>query len=299
MKQETVNDLINKAFAIEEISPKDAGAIGFMGRALAQATMPHKKQKTNEFVRKNGLLTLTMLAPSSVGLPYGSIPRLLMMWLTTEAVRTKERELVLGKTLREFMGQLGLQATGGRWGSITSLKEQMRRLFSASISCHYAENYRESGLNLQIAEDYQLWWDPKSPDQLSLWESNVTLGTKFFNEIINNPVPLDMRVIKAIRRSPMALDMYCWLTYRMSYLRARTNIPWSMLQTQFGADYATNDQGVRDFKRAFMRELKKIYLFYPDVKLEFWEHGISLLPGKAHISPKRTSTKVLATEKNK
>jgi hypothetical protein len=287
MKQETVNDLISRAFAIEEVSPKDAGAIGFMGRALVQATMPHKKQNTNEFIRKNGAFTLTMLAPSNVGLPYGSIPRLLMMWLTTEAVRTKEKELVLGKTLREFMGQLGLQATGGRWGSITALKEQMRRLFSSSISCHYAEGYRDSGLNLQIAEEYQLWWNPTSPDQLSLWESKVTLGTKFFNEIINNPVPLDMRVIKAIRRSPMALDMYCWLTYRMSYLRSRTNIPWPVLQTQFGADYGSNDQGVRDFKRAFMRELKKIYLFYPEVRLEFWENGISLLPGRSHISPRK------------
>lgn len=293
MKEETINDLIEKAFNIEKVSPKEAGAIGFMGRALVQATMPHKKQKTNEFVRKNGDFTLTMLAPSNIGLPYGAIPRLLMMWITTEAVRTKERELILGRTLREFMGQLGLNANGGKGGRITALKEQMRRLFSASISCQYAEKDRDAGLNLQIAEDYQLWWNPKSPDQLSLWESSVTLGSRFFNEIVNNPVPIDMRVIKAIRQSPLALDMYCWLTHRMSYLRSRTNIPWPVLQTQFGSDYAKTDQGNRDFKRAFIRELKKIYLFYPDAKLELWDNGISLLPGKSHIAPRIKETKGL------
>lgn len=295
MKQETVNDLIGKAFTIEEISAKEAGAIGFMGRALVQATMPHKKQKTNEFVRKNGAFTLTMLTPSNIGLPYGTIPRLIMMWVTTEAIRTNERELILGRTLSEFMGQLGLNSNAGKGGRIPALKEQMRRLFSASISCQYTGNHRDAGLNLQIVEDYQLWWSPKNPDQLSLWESNVKLGERFFNEIINNPVPIDMRVIKAIKQSPLALDMYCWLTYRMSYLRSRTNIPWPVLQTQFGADYATTDQGIRDFKRAFKRELKKIYLFYPEVKLEFLENGISLLPGKAHVLPTKSNAKVLIT----
>ncbi len=292
MKQENLNNLIEKAIEIEELTAKKAGALGFMGRALVLATMPHKKPGTNEFVRKNGHFTLTMLAPSTIGLPYGNIPRLLMAWVTTEAVRTKERELILGKTLRQFMQQVGLieigsSMSGGERGNITSLKNQMRRLFASSISCQYKDDNRDSGINLQIIENYQLWWDPKNPDQLSLWDSSITLGQRFFEELIENPVPIDMRVIKAIRRSPLALDMYCWLTYRTSYLRDRTDIPWPVLQIQFGANYACTEQGTRDFKRAFLRELKKIFLFYPDVKIHYNDKSLNLLPGKTHISMKK------------
>ena len=77
------NKLITEALAIEARDAKEAGALGFMARALVQATMPHKKVKGNEFTRVNGAYTLTMLSPSIIGLPYGSIPRLLLAWLTT------------------------------------------------------------------------------------------------------------------------------------------------------------------------------------------------------------------------
>ncbi len=46
------------------------------------------------------------MAPSSVGLPYGMVPRLLIAWVTTEAVRIRERELVLGESLSGFMSEL-------------------------------------------------------------------------------------------------------------------------------------------------------------------------------------------------
>lgn len=282
MLMKNVNSLIEKALAIEAREAKDAGALGYMGRALVQATMPHKRVSGNEFVRRNGTFKLTMLSPSDVGLPYGSIPRLLTAWITTEAVKTQQRELVLGRSLSEFMTQLDLVPTGGRWGTITRLRDQMRRLFSASISCTYDNSDRGAGINMQVAEEYHLWWEPKQPQQASLWESTLILQKKFFDEITSNPIPLDMDVLKALRRSPMALDIYCWLTYRMSYLKSDIEIPWLALQTQFGSDYASNPQGVRDFKRAFLRELKKVHLMYK-VGAESGGAGLVLRPSRTHI----------------
>ncbi|WP_199224767.1 hypothetical protein [Falsochrobactrum shanghaiense] len=58
---------------------KEAGALGFIARAMVQATMPHSKADGNEFTCTNGAYTLSMLAPSRIGLPYGSIPRLLLV----------------------------------------------------------------------------------------------------------------------------------------------------------------------------------------------------------------------------
>ena len=109
-----------------------AQALGFYARLFVQAGMPHSDPATTQYERSNGSLTLTMMAPAKVGLPYGSLPRLLLAWLTTEAVRTKEPHLVLGNTLRAFLDQLGLSSTGGKRGDITRLRNQMRRLFSSS-----------------------------------------------------------------------------------------------------------------------------------------------------------------------
>jgi len=229
MDKKNIDKFINAALAIEAREAKEAGALGYMARSLIQATMPHKKVVGNEFTRKNGLYTLTMLAPQNIGLPYGNIPRLLIAWITTEAVLKKSRELTLDHSLSMFMRELGLIPSGGPGGSITRLRDQIKRLFSCAISCSYNDTERISGLNMPIIEKYNLWWQPKDPEQLSLWESTIVLNETFYEEIISRPIPLDLDALKTLKRSPLAIDIYCWLTFRMSYLKKTTCIPWRLL----------------------------------------------------------------------
>lgn len=283
MNLKNLNRLITEALAIEVEEARRAGKLRYMARALVQATMPHSKVDGNEFERVNGVFRLTMLAPSRIGLPYGSIPRLLIAWISTEAFKTKKRELILGSTLSDFMMELGLIPTGGRWGTITSLKEQTKRLFSAAISCTYDDGKNWAIKNVQPISESNLWWDPKNPNQTSLFESSLILGEEFFKEITENPIPIHLDVLKALKRSPLALDIYCWLTYRMSYLEKETVIPWPVLQVQFGSDYATDQQGTRNFKKAFLRELRKVALFYESANIEDVSPGLRLKPGKTHI----------------
>jgi hypothetical protein len=282
LKPETIETLIQEALAIEAEEAHEAGTVGFMARAMVQATMPHRNVKGNEFTRRNGHFTLTMLAPSKVGLPYGNIPRLLLAWITTEAVRTKERELLLGNSLSSFMGQLGFQATGGRHGSITRMKNQTRRLFSSNIQCDYETDGGSALMGFRIADKALLWWDAKDPAQGNLWQSSVMLTEPFFNEITTNPVPVDMRALKALKRSPLALDIYSWLTYRMSYLRHKTRLPWGLLQQQFGSDYPLNARGRADFKRNFLLQLTKVQAVYP-VELESSTEALLLKPNRPHV----------------
>lgn len=282
---------LQAALAIQEEDAQSADAIGFMGRALVQATLPHKNPgKTPVWGRENGHLRILMQSgydikdkePVLVGLPYGSIPRLLLAFLTTEAVRTKDPTIVLGRTLSSFMEELDLVPTGGRWGSITRLKEQTRRLFSASVQFKYGENkVRDAGGNFHLVKEYDIWWTPKDPNQGPLWESTVTLSDGFFQEITNRPVPVDMRALKVLKRSPMQLDLYCWLTYRVHYLRKPTVIPWESLQLQFGADYTR----IRDFRAAFLRHLKAVGKVYPEIvgSTDFVKAGFKLKPTKSHI----------------
>ena len=287
MDRKDLQEIITETLAIEAEDAKRAGRLGYMARAFVQATLPHKATPTNEFYRENGLFSLTILAPSRIGLPYGSIPRLLLSWMTTEAIYTRSPVLELGPTLSAFLVELGLERTGGVRGGITRLRKQVESLFCSSISCRYADESSAQGAGFMIAKDYSLWWTPKSPDQLPLWKSTVTLSTDFFNEVIERPVPIDMNALKALKRSPMALDIYFWLTYRMSYLSRDTVIPWALLQGQFGADYAQNPQGHRDFKKFFIKRLASVKGLYEQAKVAPLEKGLLLKPSPPHIAKRQ------------
>ena len=282
LTQQTIDSLMNHALAIEDEQAQEAGSLRFMARAMVQATLPHRAVKGTEFTRVNGNFTLSMMAHSSIGLPFGTIPRLLLTWVTTEAVKTKSRELELGDSMSGFMRELGLLRTGGVRGDITRLKEQSRRLFLSSISAFYENGHGFAVINQTVADRAQFWWDNKTSEQAGLWKSTVTLSENFFNEVVDRPVPIDMRAIKALKQSSMALDIYAWLTYRVSYLKQPTFISWPSLAMQFGSDYSR----LRGFKAAFIDELKKVVLVYWQVHVEVTEHGLSIKPSLTHISKK-------------
>jgi hypothetical protein len=277
--------LINEALAIEAEAAADAGALGFMARCMVQATMPHRRVEGTHFERKNGHYTLTMMAPADPGLPFGSIPRLLLAWLSTEAVRTRSREIELGESMSAFMRELGLVPTGGRWGSITRLKNQTARLFACTVNAIYKERGRTGILNRSVADKAVMWWDAKDPAQAGLWKSKVILSEPFFNEIIGHPVPVDLRALKALKQSPLALDTYAWLTYRSSYMLKDSTIPWEALAGQFGCDYAR----LRDFKAAFLAELRKVSTVYAAAEFEATDAGLIVKPSRSHIPRKLTA----------
>jgi hypothetical protein len=275
----SVEQIINQALAIEAESAQDAGALGFMARAMVQATLPHKKVVGNEFARRNGNYTLTLLAPSKIGLPYGTVPRLLLAWMTTEAVKTKSRELELGDSLAGFMRELGMSPTGGARGDITRLKDQARRLFSCTVSATFDDAKKHADMGYRLADKSVLWWEAKDPEQAGLWQSTVTLSEAFFSELVAHPIPVDLRALKALKKSPMALDAYCWLTYRASYAKRPSLIPWSVLALQFGSEYRL----IRQFKAAFLAELRKVVTVYGGVQVEATDEGLLVRPSLPHI----------------
>ncbi len=281
LSEKNLDQLISEVLAIEAESAKDAGALGFMARALTQATLPHSKKDGMEFNRVNGDFTLTIIAPSKVGLPYGSIPRLLLSWVSTEAVKTQSKTLVMGESVTAFMRQLDLVPTGGRWGSITRLRDQSRRLFSSMVSYTYTGQPRRwADGGFRIASKTRLWWDDEPPEIHGTPEGIVELSQEFYSELVTNPVPVDLRALKALKQSPMALDIYVWLTYRLSYLSKPTIIPWEALAMQFGADYTRT----RDFKTAFLGHLRAVCAVYPEARVEVMEQGLGLKPSQPHVA---------------
>ena len=141
-------------------------------------------------------------------------------------------------------------------------------------------------VNSLIAESGEYWWDVKQPNQSSLWESKIELSEKFFHEIITSPVPFDMHVLRAVKRSPLGLDLYLWLTYRTFHLKAPLRLTWRKLYRQFGADPArANARTVDAFRTDCLRELGKIQLAWPNLRCRTVKGALVLSPSPPRIPP--------------
>jgi hypothetical protein len=129
-----------------------------------------------------------------------------------------------------------------------------------------------------------LLWNPQNAEEKSPWQSTLTLSTSFFEECKNHSVPIDLRVIHQLR-SPLAIDIYIWLTYRYNSVKIPQPITWKQLKWQFGANYGNTPQGERDFKTNFKKQLRQVLSVYWDAKLEVTQDALILLPSKPHILP--------------
>jgi hypothetical protein len=284
VKGERVEAFVARALALGE--QDEANEIGYTARAMIQATMPHSETKELSFTRTNGSYTLSMMGNPKVGLPFGPIPRLILYWLTSEAVKTGESTLFLGDSLSGFMRELGMAVTGGKDGSINRFKRQVERLLTTGISCLYRGKGRGTGVNFFIADSFDLWWTPKTPEQISIWESEIKLSQGFYEEITKAPVPVRMETLRLLKSSSLSLDIYAWATYRNSYARKESAIPYKALQNQFGAGYPLTTRGRLDFKKKFLEALKKVSLAYPEVsKLRDEGNVLVFVPGQPDVPP--------------
>jgi len=272
--------------SLESEGALSAGALGFMPRVLVLTTLPHRRPESHRFERVNGRHCLRMSAPRRIGLPYGSYPRLLLAYLTTEAVRTKSPEVQLGPTPNDLARKLGLSTISGPRGTAQRLEEQLRRLLSMKLDWQTSLGLapRSSGAAFVTAGGAACLKPlrrllPQQPG----WRSRIVLGQQFFEEITYSSVPVDLRAIRQLKGSPLAIDLYVWLTYRMSYLKRPTVIPWEGLRSQFGADYARP----RDFRRRLLEFLRLVLGVYPSARVRQTGRGLRLLPSPPHVSPSR------------
>ena len=281
----TLADQVDRLVAASEADPD----LGFMARLLALCSLPRTNPGNRiQYRRVNGPYTLYMTAGGGNKLPYGNLPRLILAWVTTEAVQTQSRVLILGSSLSEFMRTLGMEdRSGSPRGDRTRLRNQMDRLFHSHVQLIYEDEQHKASVSSQVADRTDLWWNPKQPDQAGLWDSKILLSEAFFNEIISHPVPLDMNTLKALKRCALGLDLYLWLTYRTFALRTPQRLTWRRLYRQFGTDPAKSSDKfiVRNFRQNVLRELKKIKLAWPELNYTTAPGVLILLPSTPAIAP--------------
>ena len=280
-------DQVNQLVEASEADPD----LGFMARLMALCSLP----RTNPgdrllYKRVNGPYRLYMQAGPENKLPFGNIPRLLLAWVCTEAVRTQSREIVLGKSLYEFMRKLGMEdRSGSPRGDRTRLRNQMKRLFRCTVSLIYEDERGDASVSSLIARRTEFWWNERKPDERTLWDSKIELGEDFFYEIIRHPVPIDMNTLKALKRCSLGLDLYLWLTYRTFALTRPVRITWRQIYRQFGVhpSKASDKQTVKNFRRKVMREMVKIKTAWLGLNYTTAKGVLILLPSTPAIAPAR------------
>ena len=278
-------DQVDQLIEAREADPD----LGFVARTMALCSLPRSNPgNRKEYKRVNGPFTLYMVAGGGNKLPYGNLPRLLLAWVCTEAVQTRSRVLILGRSLAEFMRSLGVyNSSAGRGGVRTRLRNQMDRLFHTTVQLIYEDERGKATVSSLIADSTAFWWNEHKPNESSLWESKIELSEKFFKEIVSHPVPFNMNTLNALKRSPLGLDLYLWLVYRTFALRAPKRLTWRHLYCQFGAHpaKATDRITVRNFQRKAMRELKKIKLAWPELNYTTAPGLLILHPSIPAIAP--------------
>ena len=170
-------DQVNQLARASEADPD----LGFMARLLVLCNLPRTNPgNRKEYKRVNGPYTLYMNAVGGCKLPYGNLPRLLLAWLSAEAVRTQSRDIVLGRSLAGFMRKLGIQDdSGSPRGDRTRLRNQMKRLFGCTVSMIYEDKHGEARVSSMVADRAAFWWNERKPDELVLFDSKIRLGGRF------------------------------------------------------------------------------------------------------------------------
>ncbi|MBV8457064.1 MAG: plasmid replication initiator, partial [Acetobacteraceae bacterium] len=217
--------------------------------------------------------------PAPVGVPYGSRARLIMLYLQSEALRTGSREIELGRSLRMWLGKMGIPP-GGK--SIAGVRDQAERLSRCILSFNVRSGNLQGLVNQSIMEKAIFLEMTEPARQHSLFVETARLSEAFYAQLQRHPVPLEDAAIRAINNNSMALDIYAWLAYRLHALVAARSISWNALKPQFGGGFTRRDH----FKEQFLVNLRLALAVYPDAKVDVEEGGLVLHSSRPPVSPR-------------
>jgi hypothetical protein len=291
-QQERRREALCERVAEQEAADRDA--IGFSTRIFAQVCLPHRDPGPDlpAWIARNGSAVLTVQpgvranpdgSIASLGYPWGSTPRLVLLYIASEAVRNRRPEIDLGGNFATFLRRIGLSQHSYHYRAV---REQMVRLFNANIRFSFLQqDHLEVMSNRPVADDYVLWWDTARPDQHTLWRSYVILHGRFFKDVLEHGFPIDLDAVRAIHQSALALDLYTWVAYRTHTLRRSVRVPWRLLHEQVGSSYADP----ADFKKRAKRALLAVRNANRRLNFDFVCGALMLKPSLPPVLPQPRS----------
>ena len=259
-------------------NPPSGEDMAFTHAVLCQVGLPRAKVEGREFMRQSGSAWVNIQAgyldeghgPVLQPIPYGVMPRLSLAWVSTYAVRNKEREIPIGDSAAEFLRLMGMESDGRRYSTL-------RRQMHALAACRLQLGFKGRTFNGQPVQQFDAWVSNRDTHQRALWPGVMVLSEDYYGSLIESAVPLDNRALMALKGSALALDVYAWLAHRLHRIGARgVTLHWNALREQVAQEYAVKDPD-KDFKKKFLPALKKVLAVYPEAKVKPVTGGLLLV----------------------
>lgn len=293
------------------LSPPDQA--DFLHSVMCQVGLPRKRTEAKTFERQSGFVNILLEAGKLFNgrawvdqpLPYGTTPRLVMVHVSTEAIRTQSRAVEIGHSMRQFLTMLGMPTSGGARGGYAMLKQQMNALAACRLTLGMYAEGRAVTVDAKPIKRFEAWLTPtptktaskwaagRSSESLddgehegtqhSLWPGVMELSQEFYDTLTHHAVPLDYRALGALKHSALALDIYTWLAHRLCRVNKAQGVmlSWQNLMDQFGQEYATS----RNFKHEFRAQLRQVLSVYPGAIVDEVPGGLKLYPSRPPLAP--------------
>ncbi|VBO44828.1 replication protein RepA [Burkholderia pseudomallei] len=277
--------LIKTAAEIASERPDDEDR-AYMHSIMCQVGLPRSKVDGTSFERHSGGAALLVEAGKlwdgkqfvQQTIPYGAMPRLMLAWMNTYAVRFNSPEIPVGDSASEFLRMLGHKnINGGRNGSYTTFRKQVQALSACRMTLGFNANGRAHTYEGKPIKHFDAWLVPVDEKQRPLWPGTVTFSQDYYQTLKEHAVPIDLRAFMSLKGSALDLDVYAWLAQRLHRIEGRPVVLyWANLRDQFGQEYQGKEAD-KDFKKKFLPSLRRVLTVYPEAKVKQVTGGIMMM----------------------
>ncbi|MBI1380963.1 MAG: replication protein [Planctomycetaceae bacterium] len=280
--------------AHERIAMERPDRADFLHTVMCQVGLPRRSTEARTFERHSGHVSVLLEAGKLYDgmrwvdqpLPYGATPRLVLVHVSSEAIRTGSRTVEIGDSMRDFLSQLGMSDSGGARGGYTALRRQMQALAACRLTLGMNAEGRVVTKDAKPFSRFEAWLQQEGT-QHTLWPGLLELTPDFFETLKTHAVPLDYRALAALKHSALALDVYTWLAHRLCRVTNQrgTMVSWGNLHDQFGQEYGSR----KDFKKQFQATLTQVLAVYPDARVERTPGGLILRESRPPLPKTRVA----------
>lgn len=207
--------------------------------------------------------------------PAGPKARLLFAYINDFAIRHNTPIIDLGGSLRAFMEKNRVPIGGPNGHELT---KQLKNIAAAHILLGLWGELRVRTRQTRVAAGIDFWLD-RNPKQGALWKPVIELAPEYFEALGVHRVPLHFPALVKLQANPRAMDVFCWLGYRMRSVTFPVKIPYAALHPVFGGRIKL----LKHFKVEFYRAVMAAHEFYPEARVEFKEDYFTLYRSPALI----------------
>lgn len=234
--------------------------IAYMHRNLTIVGLPIRRPaphagNTAEFHRKGPGFDLTLLTQDAriqdgeidtvvpIGVPWGTKPRLLIMWLASALQKNPHQRFVEIGPIKEWLASIGVPATGEAHDSTKAQTVKLcHTIFTVSVNGIDQDGDKAVGRIATSLVEESIF---KHEDLLHFkagrygdikWPTGLMLTERAAMQFDQQLIPIPVKYLREIANNATAIDLFLYLSYRLPLIpEGKTQlISWKQLSLQSG-----------------------------------------------------------------